>query len=455
MYQLTAEKVQEELYSIFEECDVSPSDSAIASINNDSKVKNLIDRVYEDLVICGMDTSDDTILEIILGHYAALSKGWTGIRIAAYRAIKTYVAKHNLDVEVPESLKFSPEYKSSAEKPKVSKEPPKQTVPSRVSEEESEQTEPPREVSEEESEEKMPAKKGGYVVAVGSKRDNPRPPSKLGTDDFKVWSDGWIQIPEYGIVRELLGLGLQPYLYGPTGCGKSDVAERVAIEMNLDIYVLTSPQSKSEIVGYPSATGEYVPSGAAKAYIEGKYLVIEEIDASDPIVGVCANNLTSGAVMNFPVVNTVHRHPEFRCLATGNTVGRGATAEYSGRNPQDLSTLNRLIVVTFRYYRQVDLAIAKGDEDMADYMTAFRKAAKMNKFLIPVSYRNVKEFSTVYAVFPRDGINSPFNMVLFKSGFTHSECTRMYDTMSKLLSPSNRYLKDMASWLESVREELD
>lgn len=136
-------------------------------------------------------------------------------------------------------------------------------------------------------------------------------------------------------------------MVGPAGTGKSTIAEQAAEALGLDSYSLSlSPQTPvSQILGYMQAMGEYVPTLFRWAYENGGLFHFDELDNAHPSVLAVVNSALVNGHMAFPD-RMVERHPDFRCVGSANTYGRGATRAYVGRQAIDAATLDRFTVLT-------------------------------------------------------------------------------------------------------------
>ena len=94
-------------------------------------------------------------------------------------------------------------------------------------------------------------------------------------------------------------------------------------------------------------------------------------------------------------------HPDFRLVCAGNTVGKGATAEYSARAALDLATLDRFQMrVLLDYDKRVELSIAGGRADLVTFVHDLRTAAKTAGVSAVFSYRLIKSASRLAGVLP-------------------------------------------------------
>jgi MoxR-like ATPase len=100
----------------------------------------------------------------------------------------------------------------------------------------------------------------------------------------------------------------------------------------------TRQTTVSHIIGFMNVNGIYSPSPFRKAYTEGHYFNIDEIDAMDSNVLLIFNSLENN-IMAFPDGYTEPPHENFRLMATANPQDQHES--YVGRNKLDAATLDR------------------------------------------------------------------------------------------------------------------
>jgi len=139
---------------------------------------------------------------------------------------------------------------------------------------------------------------------------------------------------------------LNLWIWGESGSGKTYVAEQVAKALNLDYFCqsVTSQTTKSDLLGFMNANGEYVPSMFYKAYKFGGLYCNDESDAGNANVMLVLNSATSNGQCAFPC-GMVEKHKDFRIVACANTIGDGANRQYVGRAAQDAASKNRYVYV--------------------------------------------------------------------------------------------------------------
>lgn len=97
-------------------------------------------------------------------------------------------------------------------------------------------------------------------------------------------------------------------------------------------------------MGYRDATGQYHDTGYRRTYEDGGVISFYEIDSAHPSILTILNDSVANRHGEFPD-GRVPRHITTRFVATANTIGRGATAEYVGRSPIDAATIDRFAFI--------------------------------------------------------------------------------------------------------------
>lgn len=161
-------------------------------------------------------------------------------------------------------------------------------------------------------------------------------------------------------VLAALGAGVHVYLVGPAGTGKTHLAGQAAEALGRAFYICGAMLTKHEVTGYQDANGRYVSTAAREAYENGGILLWDEVDSSMPAALVAVNAMLANDRYTFPD-KTVERHPDFVCIAAGNTYGKGADREYVGRMQLDAATLDRFAFVEVDYDLGLERTIARAE----------------------------------------------------------------------------------------------
>ena len=179
----------------------------------------------------------------------------------------------------------------------------------------------------------------------------------------------------FDTLLRLLKLRLNVLLVGPAGSGKTSGAERASAKLGLKFYPQSvGPQtSMAQLQGYMDAQGRYVGTVFRLAFEGGGLFLLDEIDAGNPSVLTAMNSALANTYCSFPD-KVVAKHPDFVCVAAGNTWGSGADRMYVGRNQLDAATLDRFAKVVWDYDETLELRIS-GNRAWARRVQALRKSA--------------------------------------------------------------------------------
>lgn len=180
------------------------------------------------------------------------------------------------------------------------------------------------------------------------------------------------------------------YLYGPAGSGKNVIAEQVATAMGLQFYSASTLLQKYELLGYGDANGKFIETSFYKAFVNGGIFFLDEFDGCSPEVAIALNGALANGYLDFPVVGFKRAHNDFRCIAAGNTTGRGANETYNGRFQLDAATLDRFCGIEVDYDRRIELNCAEGDEELVKFAHEIRSAAENKGISIVCGYRAIK-----------------------------------------------------------------
>lgn len=176
------------------------------------------------------------------------------------------------------------------------------------------------------------------------------------------------------------------YLHGPAGSGKNHTLQQVSEDLGLEFYFTNSVQQEYKITGFIDAGGKYHETEFYKAFTNGGLFFLDELDASIPEVLVLLNAAIANRYFEFPN-GKVYAHKDFRVVAAGNTTGNGADEQYTGRLQIDQSTLDRFTYIEFGYSEKIEMAIAKGNRELVEFVRGLRKQAEERGIRATFSYR--------------------------------------------------------------------
>lgn len=153
-------------------------------------------------------------------------------------------------------------------------------------------------------------------------------------------------------------------LVGMAGTGKSHACEQVAEGLGLPFYAMSvgAQTSKSDIIGFVHAGGEYVPTLFRQAYEHGGVFLMDEIDAGNANVLILINAALANGYCAFPG-GMVKQHQDFVFVASANTFGNGANRQYVGRNQLDAATLDRFALIEWEIDDNLEASLAGDSRD--------------------------------------------------------------------------------------------
>lgn len=192
----------------------------------------------------------------------------------------------------------------------------------------------------------------------------------------KKFVEGPVFHKAYNDIKKCLECGIPAYLAGPAGAGKNYTVEQIAKELGWNFYFSNSVQQEYKLTGFIDAGGKFHETEFYKACMDGNDCVffLDEMDASIPDVLVLLNAAIANGYFEFPNGKLTLDHVHF--VAAGNTVGSGADDVYTGRMVLDQATLDRFAIIEFDYDENVELNIAKGNEELVAFVHEMRKQAE-------------------------------------------------------------------------------
>lgn len=163
------------------------------------------------------------------------------------------------------------------------------------------------------------------------------------------------QLPD---VLSILSAGVNVWMAGPAGSGKSTIAKQCAEALGLAFYATGAVQNEYKLTGFIDAEGRTVRTAFREAFEHGGVFLWDEIDASSANALTAFNQALANDVFPFPD-GMVAKHPDFIAIAAANTFGTGATAEYVGRNRIDAATLDRFAMIFLEYDLALETAMGE------------------------------------------------------------------------------------------------
>jgi len=172
--------------------------------------------------------------------------------------------------------------------------------------------------------------------------------------------------------------GLNPYLYGPSGGGKSITAIQVGELLGLSTLTLGYINEEYQVVGAEPFLGNYKRSGMQECFEEGKLAFIDEFDNGNQRATVIVNPFLRKSTKYYTFANNeqVLRHPNFRIIAAANTDGKGGTRSHITREKIEESVRQRFHPFFIGYDTRVEKSLIKDYPEWYNFILAFRKAQR-------------------------------------------------------------------------------
>lgn len=187
-------------------------------------------------------------------------------------------------------------------------------------------------------------------------------------------------------------------LTGPAGTGKNHLCKQVAEALGLEFYFSNAVTQEYKLTGFTDANGTFHESQFYKAFTQGGLFMLDEMDASIPEVLIVLNAAIANRYFDFPApVGKKEAHPDFRVIAGANTFGTGADAVYAGRYQLDGASLDRFAMIEIDYSPAIEESMTS-DQELLDFIRAFRASAQSNGINCIVSYRSLSRMDKMSLV---------------------------------------------------------
>lgn len=244
--------------------------------------------------------------------------------------------------------------------------------------------------------------------------------------------------PNFENILHLVAAHENVYLYGPAGSGKNTIAEQIAEALGVEFFYQNTLVTKFDISGYKNAQGEYEETPFYKAWKNGGLFFADELDNSTAEAIIALNAALANGYYTFPNGSEkVAKHPDFYCIAAGNTNGQGATEEYCGRYQMDESSRDRFAFIEIDYNKEVEESICGGHLDILDFVRDLRSVAKSLQIKLICGYRAVSRLAKFYDMDTKFVLNS----FIFK-GLSVDDIREI----AAALSSENKYMKEIKKY---------
>lgn len=203
--------------------------------------------------------------------------------------------------------------------------------------------------------------------------------------------------PNFENILHLVAAHENVYLYGPAGSGKNTIAEQIAEALGVEFYYQNTLVTKFDVSGYKNAQGEFEETPFYKAWKNGGLFFADELDNSTAEAIIALNAALANGYYTFPNSGEkVAKHPDFYCIAAGNTNGQGATEEYCGRYQMDESSRDRFAFIEIDYNKKIEDSICGGHLDILDFVRDLRSVTKSLQIKLICGYRAISRLAKFY-----------------------------------------------------------
>ena len=244
--------------------------------------------------------------------------------------------------------------------------------------------------------------------------------------------------PNFANILKLVAAHENVYLYGPAGSGKNTIAEQIAEALGVEFYYQNTLVTKFDVSGYKNAQGEYEETPFYKAWKNGGLFFADELDNSTAEAIIALNAALANGYYTFPNSGEkVATHPDFYCIAAGNTNGQGATEEYCGRYQMDESSRDRFAFIEIGYNAKVEESICGGHLDILEFVRDLRSVTKSLQIKLICGYRAISRLAKFYDMSTKFVLDS----FIFK-GISKDDIREI----AAALSSENKYTKEIKKY---------
>ncbi len=163
------------------------------------------------------------------------------------------------------------------------------------------------------------------------------------------------------------------YLHGPAGSGKTTAAVNLAKALGVPFFASAKLDSEYAVLGFTNATG-VVRTPFREAFENGGLFLFDELDRSDPSAVTACNMGLANKMCTFPD-KVVYQHPDFYCVAGGNTSLQGASMTYTAAVQLDAASIDRFAFMEWNYDEELERAVSTNSV-WCEYVQAIRATIK-------------------------------------------------------------------------------
>lgn len=198
-------------------------------------------------------------------------------------------------------------------------------------------------------------------------------------------------------VAEAIEHNERVFLYGPSGTGKSSLVREIGARTKRPVrrVSLNGETSVGDFVGHWTVNKDketvFVKGILPRAMQEGFILQLDEVDSMQPEVGFVLQQVLEpdGRLLLTDTGEDIAAHPDFRLVATANTLGFGSDSGLyaSGTNVLNFSWIDRWDVVVY-----LDFLPAKQEVDLLH-----KRHSSVNKDLLKCMVKAAGDLRTAHA----------------------------------------------------------
>ena len=173
-----------------------------------------------------------------------------------------------------------------------------------------------------------------------------------------VIHDAGVQHAEFPRLLAMLNQGVNVWLVGPAGTGKTQAAHAAAKALGLKFTPKSVGPTSAEydLLGYNNANGTWTKGAFYDPFKHGGVLLIDEFDGASGDSLIAINGILANGWAMFGD-EYVEKHPDFRVIAAANTIGTGRDSVYIGRSQLDGATLDRFSNLRWGYDKGIEDSI--------------------------------------------------------------------------------------------------
>lgn len=182
-----------------------------------------------------------------------------------------------------------------------------------------------------------------------------------------------------------LDAGMNVWLVGPAGTGKTTAAEMAAKALGRKFFCDGITDNDYKLKGFRDAQGNYFPPQFRQAFETGGLYLADEIDGWLPSATLGLQSAVANGHCDFPD-GIIERHKDFLMIGAANTYGLGATADYVGRARHDGAFLDRFVFQDWPIDETLERTLA-GNDRWVSYVQKVRANARAKGIKVIISPR--------------------------------------------------------------------